>query len=179
MVVLVEILQLGEPIPHATELLDALEASPDFNTSKPIGDIITRIKCIEDADPNNSELSIDDSNENWGHQQFSGLMNALQDWTSVGNVETACRILAATIKTCKAARYICSERNITPSGYLVDAYLRNLVERIWQLWTAANKVAWSHSARVPHFLTCLTLGNPRQGTTREEQEIQGCRHTHY
>jgi hypothetical protein len=42
----------------------------------------------------------------------------------------ACRLIAAALKTSKVARFVCSERNISATSYLADAYLNELVEAL-------------------------------------------------
>jgi len=132
------------PIPHAIALLDAMAASPNFKSSTPSDNVAAFLNRIEGADPNSSEIEEDDSNESWGHWQFTAggltITKVIRDWACVGGVDMACKLLAATIQTCKVARYICLERNITPSSFLSDAYLNNMVERLYESWTAAGGV---------------------------------------
>ncbi|KAF8871298.1 hypothetical protein BD779DRAFT_1680501 [Infundibulicybe gibba] len=129
-------------LPLATELLDAMSLRPDFEASQPSSDVMALLTRIENADPNSDEFSEDDSNGSWGHYQFTagGLTctSALLNWRSIGNTETACRLIAAALKTCKIARHVCFNRDIEVNSFLSDAYLENVIEKLWEVWTAAG-----------------------------------------
>jgi len=116
-------------IPLAKELMNEMKRDKSVQHGPPSPDILAFIERIESANPNDPNLSVDDNNEGWGHAQFAfgNLKQTLTDWDSIG-VDTACRLLAAAIKTCKVARHICHERNISATSYLSDAYLSNVVE---------------------------------------------------
>jgi len=58
----------------------------------------------------------------------------LTSWDDIGNIDTAYKLLAATIRTCKVARHVCFQRGIKATSFLSDAYLANIVERLWELW---------------------------------------------
>ena len=139
-----EFLNQQPPIPHAIALVDAMAASPDFKSSAPSDNVAAFLNRIEAADPNSSEIDEDDSNQSWGHWQFTTggltITNVIRDWACVGNVDMACKLLAATIRTCKVARHICLERDITSSSFLSNAYLNNMVEWLCESWTAAGGV---------------------------------------
>src|SRR6266700_254209 len=139
-----ELLNQQPPIPHAIALLDAMAASPDFKSSILSDNVAAFLNRIEAADPNSSEIGEDDSNQSWGHWQFTAggltITTVIQDWACVGDVDMACKLLAAAIRTCKVARHICLERNITSCNFLSDAYLNNMVERLCESWTAAGGV---------------------------------------
>ncbi len=62
-------------------------------------------------------------------------------WDAVGSCDTVARLLAAMLKTCRVARYICSERKIRVSSYLADMYLDQIVDHLWDLWKAASGVS--------------------------------------
>jgi hypothetical protein len=142
--ILDEFLWKQPPIPHAIALLDAMEASPDFKSSTPSDNVTAFLNRIEAADPNSSEIGEDDSNESWGHWQFTAggltITAVIQDWAYVGDVDMACKLLAAAIQTCKVARHICLERDLTPNSFLSDAYLNNMVEQLCKSWTVAGGV---------------------------------------
>lgn len=142
--ILDEFLIQQPPIPNAITLLDAMAASPDFKSSAPSNKVTAFLSRIEAADPNSTEIEEDDTNQSWGHWQFTAggltITNVIRDWACVGGVDMACKLLAATIRTCKVARHICLERNITSSSFLSDAYLNNMVERLYESWTAAGGV---------------------------------------
>ncbi|KAF8801426.1 hypothetical protein BYT27DRAFT_7115014 [Phlegmacium glaucopus] len=109
-----------------------MAASPDFKSSTPSDNVATFLNRIEAVDPNSSEIEEDDSNQCWGHWQFTAggltITNVIRDWACVGGVNMACKLLAATIRTCKVAHHICLEQNITSSSFLSDVYLNNMVE---------------------------------------------------
>jgi len=124
-----------------------MEDSPGFKSSTPSDNVTAFLNRIEAADPNSSEIEEDDSNASWGHWQFTAggltITTVIQDWTCVGDVDMACKLLAAAIRTCKVARHICLERDITSHSFLSDAYLNNMVEQLCKSWTAAGGVCWS------------------------------------
>jgi len=144
--ILDEFLRKKPPIPRAIALLDAMATSPDFKSSTPSDNVTAFLNRIEAADPNSSEIGEDDSNESWGHWQFTAggltISTVIQNWACVGGVGTACKLLAAAIQTCRVARHICLERDITSSNFLSDAYLNNMVEQLCKSWTAAGGVRW-------------------------------------
>jgi len=76
--------QQQPPIPHAIALLDAMAASPDFKSSTPSDNVAAFLNRIEATDPNSSEIEEDDSNQSWGHWQFTAggltITNVIRDW---------------------------------------------------------------------------------------------------
>jgi len=72
---------------------------------KPAMNIKLFIEQIENADPNAEDLSIDDTNEGWGHCQFTAsnltFSSVLVSWDDLGGVGIACQLIVAVIKTCK------------------------------------------------------------------------------
>jgi hypothetical protein len=132
----------------ATDLLKAMQSHPDFGTGQASERVATFIDRIDNADPNSSELSEDDTNQSWGHYQFTSggttLRSVLTKWEDVGNVKTACELIAGVIKTCRIARHICFQRGVAPGSYLSDSYLDLLFELLWKLWKDGGGVG-SHS----------------------------------
>jgi hypothetical protein len=62
----------------------------------------------------------------------------MTSWEAIGNTDTACKLIAAAIRTCKVARYVCEKMNIRASSYISDVYLGRVVETLWDLWTLAQ-----------------------------------------
>lgn len=95
-----ELGQVQPPIPDVVALLDAMAALPDFKSSVPCNKVTAFLKHIEAADPNSSEIEEDDSNQSWGHWQSTAgnmtITTVLKNWACIGNVEMACKLLAAT-----------------------------------------------------------------------------------
>ncbi|KAF8878950.1 hypothetical protein BD779DRAFT_1474568 [Infundibulicybe gibba] len=122
-------------LPHALSLLNVMAASPNFEQGQPSSEVLEFIARINDADPNTfDEESEDETNANWGHYQFTaGGINC-----RIGNTETACRLIAAALKTCRIARHICIKRGIQSTNFLSDAYLQNTIEILWELWVGAG-----------------------------------------
>ena len=118
--------------------------NPCIFLSTPSDNVTALLNHIEAADPNSSEIGEDDSNQSWGHWQFTAgsltITNVIQDWACVGNIDMVYKLLAAAIRKCKVAHHICLERNITSSSFLSDVYLNNMVERLYESWTAAGGV---------------------------------------
>ena len=122
-----------------------METSPDFKFGKCSDDVQAFLSRITDANPNGPDLSEDDSDANWGHHQFTAgrltISAVLENWDAVGSCEVACALLGAALKTCKVARHLCFERNISATSYLSDAYLQNVVSKLWDIWKAAGGVS--------------------------------------
>ena len=73
------------------------------------------------------------------------LTSVLKSWESAGNTETACRLIAAAVKTCKVARHVCFQQKAgLGTSYLSDAYLQNVIEVLWTLWKDAGGVSYPH-----------------------------------
>ena len=125
-------------IQNAPKLLNSLEHNAD-SSIKPSMPVITFLNRIESADPNSLDILEDETNGNWGHRQFTAgnmqCTTVLTSWDDIG-VITACKLVAAAVKTCRVARHICHHRDIPTDSYLSDAYLQTLVN---SLWTAMEK----------------------------------------
>jgi hypothetical protein len=114
---------------------------PYSNSSKPLKQ--------RTPSSNSPDYSEDDTNAQWGHKQLSGTWKGiLTDWDAVGCCDIATRLLAALLKTCRVARYICSERRIRATSYLADMYLDQIIDHLWELWKAAGGVG-----KIPFKLT--------------------------
>jgi len=116
--------------------------SSQISSQAPSDDVLTFLDRIERADPNSPDISEDDTNESWGHYQYTaaGLTYTavLTSWESIGNIDTACRLIAAAIKTCKVARHLCFAQHLSPTSYLSEIYMNNIVELLLQLWSATD-----------------------------------------
>ena len=101
------------------------------------------ISGVENADPNDTtSYDEDNSNVGWGHKQCAGLAAMILSWSDVGSVETACRLLAALIKTARAARFICFKRKIRlkeSQSYTADAYVDCAVDILSALLRTSSK----------------------------------------
>jgi hypothetical protein len=132
-------------IPHAVDLLEAMKQSPTFQDGPPSDQLIAFIDQVENAD-SNSDVSEDDDNMSWGHYQFTAggvtLTSVLTSWESTGGPKTACKLIAVAIQTCRVARHLCHMRGIRAGSYLSDAYLENVVDRLWTLWKKAGGVSF-------------------------------------
>ncbi|KAH9918469.1 hypothetical protein B0H21DRAFT_827560 [Amylocystis lapponica] len=128
---------------NGIELLGAMKLAPNFSTgSTPSNSMIAFIERIENADPNSDNTDEDDMDISWGHRQFmAGSMTCvttLTSWASIGDVATACRLIATAIKTCHVARHICFAKKVETSSYLSDAYLENTLDLLWVHWKTAG-----------------------------------------
>ena len=133
------------------ETWDAGEPSPDF------AGLITR---IEDANPNDPQISEDDNNVGWGHHQFrasGSFSDIITSWEAVGSVASACRLLAAIIKTCLVARHICVRRGVkVGSGYVSDSYLDVAVSL---LFDAVSALPLPLEVCILFFIQCLHVSH--------------------
>jgi len=131
-------------IPHAGELLKSMRSHTTFQNGEPSADASAFLSRIQNADPNSPEISEDDTNQCWGHYQFSGAgmtcTSVLTSWASVGNTGIARQLIAAAIKTCRVARHLCFQRAIESTSFLSDAYLENIIDILWTLWIDAGGV---------------------------------------
>ena len=122
-----------------------MEANPDFKQGPTPARTTDFVIQIETANSSCSDFSEDDSGPNWGHYQFTAgsmtITSVLQSWESVGSTEMACKLIALTIKTCQVARQMCFEQGAKTFSYLSDAYLENLIDVLWKLWTEAGGVS--------------------------------------
>jgi hypothetical protein len=79
----------------------------------------------------------------WGHHQFTAgdltCTRVLDSWDNVGGPMHVVRLIAAALKTCRAARLLCQDLVPQPP-FLADVYLQNVVERLWVLMQTVNKV---------------------------------------
>jgi hypothetical protein len=132
-------------IRHAINLLKVMEANPNFRAGTTLILTTNFLSRIESASPSAPDLSEDDTGISWGHHQFTSrsmtIKSILTSWESVGSTVMAGKLIAAGIKTCKVARHICFDNGITTSSYLADAYLSNMVDQLWDMWTAAGRVS--------------------------------------
>jgi hypothetical protein len=129
-------------ITSAADLLKSMQNQASFQLGAPSPEIIGLLERLELADPNSPDISEDDKNQSWGHCQFSGSSSMLTSWDGIGNTGIACRLIAATIKTCKVARHVCFLNGINATTFLSDAYLSNIIEALWKSWsdTVGNHV---------------------------------------
>ena len=111
----------------AIDLLNSMQENPNFKQGVMPSLTTDFLVQIENADPNNPDISEDNSRSSWGHHQFTSrtmtIASILQSWESIGNTEMACKLITAAIKACRVARHIYFQKNIETSSYLSDAYL--------------------------------------------------------
>ncbi|KAH9163396.1 hypothetical protein EDB89DRAFT_2078867 [Lactarius sanguifluus] len=125
-------------VPDSADLLRAMHNATDCETRKPSNDVAALLDQLDSADPDAPDVDNDDSNENWGHVQFTvgglTIWSALVDWESVGSTSTAFKLIAATVRTCKVARVLCTARGQSSTTYLADNYLELLFEQLQRCW---------------------------------------------
>ncbi|KAH8978792.1 hypothetical protein EDB83DRAFT_2537454 [Lactarius deliciosus] len=119
----------------------------DIIVSPSASNLIALLDRLDSADPDAPDVNNDDSNENWGHAQFTGggltIRSALMDWESVGSTSTAFKLIAATVRTCKVARALCTARGRSSTTYLADNYLELLFEQLQRCWKDAQSSSTS------------------------------------
>lgn len=144
--ILAILLQDFPQIKVAKDLLDSIKAYPDFQSSPPSTDLKLFLTRIEKADPNDTTIDEDNKGVGWGHYQFTaGSMtcaSVMTSWKDIGNTDTACKLIAAAIRTCKVARYVCEKMNIRATSYISDMYLGRVIETLWDLWKLAGAVSF-------------------------------------
>jgi hypothetical protein len=136
-----------------------LEASPSLS-QPPSPDTSDLLSRLNNTDPNADSFDPtdeDNNNSGWGHYQYTAggrnIANSLATWESIGSVEFARRLLAASVRTCKVARFLCESRKRTATSFLADAYLSNLVDHIWGILPPLYKVRHSMPRSHPHLST--------------------------
>lgn len=129
----------------AQDLLDSMKAFPNFQSSPPSTNLNLFLTRIEKADPNDATIDEDNKGVGWGHYQFTaGSMtcaSVMTSWEDIGNTNTAYKLIAAAVRTCKVARYVCTKLNITATSYISDMYLGRVIETLWDLWKLAGAVS--------------------------------------
>lgn len=119
-----------------------MDEATDIETREPSKDIVALLDRVDSADPDSEDVDEDNSNENWGHAQFTGggltIRSALMDWEAVGNTSTAFKLIAAAARTCKVARALCAARGQSPRAYLADNYFELLLEQLQHCWEGAQ-----------------------------------------
>lgn len=115
-----------------------MHAASNTEARDPSNDVAALLNRVEQADPDAPDLDEDDSNESWGHAQFTAggltIRSALVDWEAVGSTPTAFKLIAATVRTCKVARAMCAARARSATAYLADNYLELLLEQLQRCW---------------------------------------------
>jgi hypothetical protein len=75
--------------------------------------IVAFLNQIQDTNPNSIDISEDDTNSNWSHQQFIGgtmtIKSVLSSWSAIGGNDVTCQLIATAIKTYKVAHLMCSQ----------------------------------------------------------------------
>ncbi|KAF9467393.1 hypothetical protein BDZ94DRAFT_1249234 [Collybia nuda] len=123
----------------AAPLLDCLTAmaATERTPRETSPEVLAFISRIENADPNCLELDEDNTNAGWGRRQFTAgfqtVASVLVSWDVIGSVASACRLISASIKTCRVARHICRERGIQAESFMSDVYLDRVVETLCTL----------------------------------------------
>ncbi|TEB20526.1 hypothetical protein FA13DRAFT_1644519, partial [Coprinellus micaceus] len=139
-------------VSHGVELISGLELlqKSDLIQADPSADTLAYLKQLEDADM--PDLSEDDDNEAWGHYQYraNGLtpVLVLKDWTTIGNTTIAYRLLAASIRTSRVARYLVNVRKRKAQQYTSDAYIDIIVSKLWEI--VSPMVVSQPCVRRPH-----------------------------
>ena len=126
----------------AVVVLRAMDRATGLEAREPSEDVNVLLNRLNLADPDAPDVDEDDSNENWGHAQFTAggltIRSALVDWQAVGSTSTAFKLIAAAIRTCKVARALCAARGRTTTAYLADNYLEQLFEWLEYCWKDAQ-----------------------------------------
>jgi len=130
-----------------------MKAYPNFRSSPPSTNLKLFLTRIEKADPNDTTIDEDNKGAGWGHYQFTaGSMtcaSVMTSWEDIGNTDTACKLIAAAIRTCKVARYVCERMKIRATAYISDMYLSRVIETLWDLWKLAGAVSCFVPLTVP------------------------------
>ncbi|PPQ79450.1 hypothetical protein CVT24_010070 [Panaeolus cyanescens] len=146
----------GAPLLRLLQQRDQLERTDPSKLHSASPDTLLFISQITNANPNDPTLDEDNSDGNWGHYQFTAgsltISAVLVTWTSIGSASVACQLLAAALKTRRAAEQICLHRRKRPSSYLSDIYLELMVDKIHSLLLtqAGVQTPMAPSQQEPH-----------------------------
>lgn len=127
-------------VANAADLLTSMQKNTTFQLGAPSAEVVAFLERAEQADPNSPDISEDDKGASWGHYQLSGMSHLLAQWHNIGNTGIACRLITIAIKTCKVARHLCFVQRTTPSAYLSDIYLSNIIDSLWSSWKEATGI---------------------------------------
>ncbi|KAF6748071.1 hypothetical protein DFP72DRAFT_1074738 [Ephemerocybe angulata] len=127
---------IGDAVALMDRLKHIADNSAKYPPQEPGSTVIEYITRLETADPNSTMYSDDETNLGWGHYQFTGgdmrISTVVTSWKEIGSVSVAHRLLAASIRTCRVARYICYQRKVSESGgYISNMYLGLLIDALW------------------------------------------------
>ncbi|KAH8997728.1 hypothetical protein EDB86DRAFT_3076549 [Lactarius hatsudake] len=124
----------------APRLLRSMNAQSSFKQSEPSEQVTMLLDRIQFADPSSPDIDKDNACQGWGHEQF----------TEVGNVATALKLVAAAIKMCQEARLMCENAG-TPktSGFISDVYLEKTLECLESCWVSAGGLLTSQKRLPP------------------------------
>jgi hypothetical protein len=119
-----------------------MHEATNFEAHEPSDDVVALLNRLDSADPDAPDIDDDDSNENWGHAQFTAggltIWLSLVNWEAVGSTSTAFKLIAAAIRTSKVARALCAVRGRSATVYLADNYLELLFEQLECCWKGAQ-----------------------------------------
>ena len=126
----------------AVIVLCVMDRVTGLEAREPSEDVNVLLNQLNLADPDAPDIDEDNSNENWGHMQFTAggltIQSALVDWQVVGSTSTTFKLIAAAIRTCKVARVLCAARGRITTAYLADNYLKQLFEWLEYCWKDAQ-----------------------------------------
>ncbi|KAI9430847.1 hypothetical protein H4582DRAFT_2063378 [Lactarius indigo] len=84
------------------------------------------------------------------NSHVSTLSSSLTSWKEVGNVTTALKLVAATIKTCWEARLMCKNARTTKMGaFISDVYLEKTLKCLESCWVSTGGVLTSQKCIPP------------------------------
>jgi len=121
-----------------------MKENSSFQVGAPSDDVVAFLQRAKHADPNSPDISEDDNNASWGHDQLSGSTTLFASWHNIGSTNIACRLIAVVIKICKVARHLSFVKHINTSSFLSDAYLENTINLLWTSWKEALSILVSH-----------------------------------
>ena len=129
----------------APNLLRSFDTCRSFQQGETSKKVTTLLERVQSADPGSPDYDEDDMGQGWGHYQFTagGLSPAtvLTSWQEVGNVDTTFKLVAAAIKMCQEARFMCKNAGAPKTtGFLSDDYLELTLEHLEKCWVDAGGV---------------------------------------
>lgn len=122
-----------------------MNAQPLFKQGESSANVLALLERVQRADPTDPDIDEDNMGPSWGHYQFTAgglnVSSSITSWQEVGSVATAFKLVAATLKTCRDARVMCSNAGLpNTGGFISDIYLEKVLESLEICWVGAGGV---------------------------------------
>ena len=116
-----------------------------FKQGKAPEKVVMLLKHLQFADPGLPDIDKDNSCQSWGHYQFTASFitstSSLTTWQDIGDVTTAFKLVAASLKICKEVQLMCANAGAANTmGFISDDYLKQTLDAIKKCWVNTGGV---------------------------------------